>query len=149
MKSATTTPEGAAPPFPSPLAGPFTGVSRRAKKLAPGDEAAAKSTGIRQSPAAVFTDVMNDIIPSPEREADLIALDDALNALERTDPGEAKVVELRFFGGLSEEETAAVLGISGRTVRREWDHAKVAFAGAQTRSAAMTLGPVPTGQANL
>jgi RNA polymerase sigma factor (TIGR02999 family) len=64
-------------------------------------------------------------IHSPERDADLIALDDALNGLEKSDPREAKVVELRFFGGLSEEETAHVLGISDRTVRREWDHAKV------------------------
>jgi RNA polymerase sigma factor (TIGR02999 family) len=62
---------------------------------------------------------------SPERDADLIALDDALNELARTDPREAKVVELRFFGGLSEEETASVLGVSDRTVRREWNHAKV------------------------
>jgi RNA polymerase sigma factor (TIGR02999 family) len=62
---------------------------------------------------------------SPERSADLIALDDALNGLAKTDPREAKVVELRFFGGLSEEEAAHVLGISDRTLRREWEHAKV------------------------
>ena len=61
----------------------------------------------------------------PERDGDLIALDDALNALAESDPREARVVELRFFSGLSEEETAAVLGISDRTVRREWEHAKV------------------------
>ena len=64
-------------------------------------------------------------IPSPERDGDLIALDHALNCLAEIDPREAKVVELRFFGGLSEEEIAHVLGISDRTVRREWDHAKV------------------------
>ncbi len=63
-------------------------------------------------------------VPSPERDADLIALDDALNLLAQTDPREARVVELRFFGGLSEEETAQVLEISDRTVRREWEHAK-------------------------
>jgi RNA polymerase sigma-70 factor, ECF subfamily len=65
-----------------------------------------------------------DLVPSPERDADLIAVDDALNLLARTDPREAKVVEMRFFGGLSEAETAHVLGISNRTVRREWDHAR-------------------------
>ena len=65
------------------------------------------------------------LVLSTERNADLIALDDALNELAKTDAREAEVVELRFFGGLSEEETAHVLGISGRTVRREWEHARV------------------------
>jgi RNA polymerase sigma factor (TIGR02999 family) len=64
-------------------------------------------------------------IASPENDEDLIALDDALDGLATIDSREAKVVELRFFGGLSEEETAHVLGISDRTVRREWNHAKV------------------------
>jgi len=56
---------------------------------------------------------------APERGAELIALDDALASLEKTDPRKAKVVELRFFGGLSVEETAEVLGISVATVGRE------------------------------
>ena len=60
-----------------------------------------------------------------ERDADLIALDDALGALAEIDPREAKVVELRFFGGLSEKEVAEVIGISEKTVRRDWNHAKV------------------------
>jgi RNA polymerase sigma factor (TIGR02999 family) len=74
---------------------------------------------------AVKVDFDEAFIPLPERDVDLIALDDALNVLAETDPREARVVELRFFGGLSEEETAQVLGISSRTVRREWEHAKV------------------------
>lgn len=64
-------------------------------------------------------------IPAQGREAILIALDDSLKALEKIDPREAKVVELRFFGGLSEKETAEVLGITDRTVRQDWNHAKV------------------------
>ncbi len=64
------------------------------------------------------------LILSPERDTDMVALDEALNDLARIDPKEAQIVELRFFGGLSEAETAHVLGISDRTVRREWDHAK-------------------------
>jgi RNA polymerase sigma factor (TIGR02999 family) len=60
----------------------------------------------------------------PESDESLLALDDALNRLAEVDPREAKVVEMRFFGGLSEPETAQVLGISERTVRRDWDHAK-------------------------
>jgi RNA polymerase sigma-70 factor, ECF subfamily len=75
--------------------------------------------------SALRVEFSEAFIPSPERDADLIALDDALNDLARTDPREAKIVEMRFFGGLSEAETAHVLGISDRTVRREWDHAKV------------------------
>ena len=65
------------------------------------------------------------VVPAAERGADLTALDDALNALAGIDPREAKVVELRFFGGLSEKEAAEVLGVSDRTVRHDWNHAKV------------------------
>ena len=64
------------------------------------------------------------LIPSPERDADLVALDDALTALAAIDPREAKVVELRFFGGMSVEETAEVLQLSGMTVKRDWNHAR-------------------------
>jgi RNA polymerase sigma factor (TIGR02999 family) len=55
---------------------------------------------------------------------DLVALDDALVALEELDPRKAAVVELRFFAGLSIEETAAQLGVSAETVGREWRRAK-------------------------
>jgi RNA polymerase sigma-70 factor (ECF subfamily) len=55
---------------------------------------------------------------------DLVALDDALTALEELDPRKAAVVELRFFAGLSIEETAAQLGVSPETVGREWRRAK-------------------------
>ena len=64
-------------------------------------------------------------IASPGQNRDLIALDDALQALAAIDPREARVVELRFFGGLSAEETAEVLKVSSKTVLREWEHAKV------------------------
>lgn len=60
-----------------------------------------------------------------ERSADLVALDDAMRSLEELDPRKVKVVELRFFGGLSVEETAAVLNVSPVTVRRDWSSAKV------------------------
>jgi RNA polymerase sigma factor (TIGR02999 family) len=56
--------------------------------------------------------------------ADLVALDDALKALAALDPRRSKVVELRFFGGLSVEETAEVLKISPETVMRDWRFAK-------------------------
>ncbi len=60
-----------------------------------------------------------------ERGADLIALDDALQALERVDPRKSQVVELRFFGGLSVQETAEALHVSPETVMRDWQVAKV------------------------
>ena len=63
-------------------------------------------------------------LPAQGRTADVVALDEALNALAAFDEREAKVVELRFFGGLSEEETAEALGVSLRTVQREWTLAK-------------------------
>jgi RNA polymerase sigma factor (TIGR02999 family) len=59
-----------------------------------------------------------------EPTQELVALDDALNALERLDPRKVQIVEMRFFGGLSVEETAEVLRISPGTVRRDWSIAK-------------------------
>jgi len=59
-----------------------------------------------------------------EPQADLVALDDALNALARFDPRKARVVEMRFFGGLSVEESAAVLEVSPATVMRDWTSAR-------------------------
>jgi RNA polymerase sigma-70 factor (ECF subfamily) len=59
-----------------------------------------------------------------ERAADLVALDDALDALAQVDPRKVQVVEMRFFGGLSVEETAEVLKVSPVTVMRDWRTAK-------------------------
>ncbi len=59
-----------------------------------------------------------------ERTADLIALDDALRSLAEIDERKCRVVELRYFGGLNNEEIAEVLGISANTVIREWGRAK-------------------------
>ena len=60
-----------------------------------------------------------------DADLDLIALDEALEALGRTDPDKLRVVELRFFGGLSVEETAHVMQTSPATVKREWSIAKL------------------------
>ena len=59
------------------------------------------------------------------RSVDLVALDDALNELAKLDPQQSRIVELRFFAGLSIEETAEVLGISPATVKRHWTTARV------------------------
>ena len=64
------------------------------------------------------------LVSSGEKDAELLALDEALGRLATIDPQQSRVVELRVFGGLSLEETAQVLDISPRTVRREWSMAK-------------------------
>ena len=61
--------------------------------------------------------------PVAEME-DILALDEALDALERADPRAARVVELRFFGGLREEDVAEALGVSAITVKRDWKVAR-------------------------
>ncbi len=61
---------------------------------------------------------------SVDRSSELIALDDALKALEAHDAQKARVVELRYFGGLSIEETADVLGVTPTTIKRHWRFAK-------------------------
>lgn len=58
------------------------------------------------------------------RDVDVVRLDDALTALAEFDPQQGRIVELRFFGGLSIEETAEVIGISPATVKRDWSMAK-------------------------
>jgi len=73
---------------------------------------------------AIKVDVDEAPVPSPGRDSSLVALDEALEAFSKLAPRQTKVVELRYFGGLSEEETAEVLKISTRTVRRDWDFAK-------------------------
>ena len=68
--------------------------------------------------------VLDEALVSTERGAELVALDDALAALATLDHRKSQVVELRFFGGLSVEETAEVLGASPETVKRDWRFAK-------------------------
>jgi RNA polymerase sigma factor (TIGR02999 family) len=64
------------------------------------------------------------LLPSPERAPEILALDEALTKLELLDERQSKIVELRFFAGMSEEETGDALGISSRTVKRDWRIAK-------------------------
>ena len=61
---------------------------------------------------------------STDRAAEIIALDDALQQLAKVDPRKTQIVELRFFGGLSQEETAEALNVSVATVRRDWSLAR-------------------------
>ena len=79
----------------------------------------AKRGGAQQILVAVDLDRV-----SIEKNPDLIALDEALNALAKKDTQQARLVELRYFGGLTKEEIAEVLGISSATVTRRWRLAK-------------------------
>jgi RNA polymerase sigma-70 factor, ECF subfamily len=73
---------------------------------------------------AIHLSLEEDLALSPERETDLVALDEALERLTACGPRKAQVVELRFFGGLSEDEIAEVLKVSAITVRRDWQFSK-------------------------
>jgi RNA polymerase sigma factor (TIGR02999 family) len=68
---------------------------------------------------------LDDAVALPQRkEVDVVALDDALNTLAEVDPRQSRVVELRFFAGLSLEETSQVMGIATATVQRDWTAAR-------------------------
>ena len=87
------------------------------------DAARARASMKRGGPAPkVNIDETAVLSPAPDRS--ILALDEALTALSRLAPRQARVVELRYFGGLTEEEIVAVLEVSPRTVRRDWDFAK-------------------------
>ena len=71
-----------------------------------------------------LNDAVAKAVDTPVDVIDALALDDALKKLEQLDPDQGRIVELRFFGGLTVEETAAALNISAATVKREWALAK-------------------------
>ena len=66
----------------------------------------------------------NVVLAAQSRPADLIALDEALEQLEKLNPRQARIVECRFFGGMGIEETAVALDISPATVKRDWTAAR-------------------------
>ena len=101
----------------------FMALASRAMRHILVDHARRRGALKRGASAAVTLD---DDAPGPGPAAgeDLVALDDALSRLETLDPRLGKVVELRFFGGLSVEETAEALATSPRTVKRDWRRAR-------------------------
>lgn len=74
------------------------------------------------------------VVVSDEKSFELLALDEALETLAQIDPQKSRIVELRYFGGLSVEETAEVMGISEITVKRHWKMAKAWLFGQISRS---------------
>jgi RNA polymerase sigma factor (TIGR02999 family) len=83
------------------------------------DAARARGSQKRGGNASI-TDLDESAVVYPAPDRSILALDDALTAFSQVAPRQAKVVELRYFGGLTEEEIVAALKISPRTVRRAW-----------------------------
>jgi RNA polymerase sigma factor (TIGR02999 family) len=105
--------------------GHFFAIAARTMRRILVDAARAQATSKRGGDvrhAGIPTTVNLDQLPDPatERPAEVCALDDALTTLGHVDPRRAQVIEMRFFGGLSVEETAAALGVSPQTVMRDW-----------------------------
>jgi RNA polymerase sigma factor (TIGR02999 family) len=88
------------------------------------DHARAKHAGKRGLEWNQVSIEVGELSAALESSVDMVVLDEALGRLETFDQRQAKVVEMRFFGGLSEDEIGAQLGISERTVKREWRIAK-------------------------
>jgi RNA polymerase sigma factor (TIGR02999 family) len=85
---------------------------------------AARAKAYQKRGAGAQRVTLSDALEVPEGGHDFVALDDALKTLEGVDPRKCQVVEMRFFGGLSIEETAEALGVSEGTIRRDWRLAK-------------------------
>jgi RNA polymerase sigma factor (TIGR02999 family) len=85
----------------------------------------ARRHNVKRGAGVQHVDLDEATVVAGDRTADLVALDDAMTALARLDPRKGQIIEMRFFGGLSAEETAEALNISPATVRRDWSIAKL------------------------
>ena len=104
--------------------GHFFGVSAQMMRRVLVDIARRRDAERRGGAGAIRVPLDEVDVPVPEPDADLVAIDDALEKLAAVDARKARVVELRFFGGLSVEETAQALEVSPRTVHKEWAFAR-------------------------
>ena len=101
----------------------FFGIAAQIMRRILVDHARMQKAGKRGS--GVTPVVLDDALEvASDQHLDFVALDDALNALAELDPRQAKIVELRYFGGLSIDETAEVVQLSPATVKREWAGAR-------------------------
>jgi len=101
----------------------FFGVAARLMRQILVDHARSRDAAKRGGGNVISLDESADI--SPQKDLNLVALDDALTELARLDERQARIVELRFFAGLSIEETSRVLAISPVTVTRSWSNARL------------------------
>lgn len=102
----------------------FLGVSARLMRRILVDFARSRSYEKRGGGILMAMPLDESSTAAPDRAREIVALDEALQTLSVIDPRKSQIVELRFFGGLTLEETAVVLKVSSRTVLREWDLAK-------------------------
>lgn len=113
----------------------FFAVASRAMRQVLLDHARARLAAKRGGAGAAFVTLGDSVATADRDEAQLIALNDALEALTRTSERLGRLVELRFFSGLTDAEIAEVLGISARTVQRDWRAAR-AFLSRELRGSA-------------
>jgi len=102
----------------------FFGVSAGMMRRVLVDIARRRDAGRRGGPHAIRVPIDTIDVAAREPDTDLLAIDMALARLAQEDPRKAQVVELRFFGGLSVDETAEALGVSARTVHTDWAFAR-------------------------
>ena len=120
----------------------FLGVAASAMRRVLVDHARGRNAHKRGHGATLVT--VNDLDALPQaaaEEVDLVVLDDALSRLAALDARQGQIVELRFFGGLSVEETAALIGVSERTIKREWQMSRAWLRREMSRPA--TESPAP------
>lgn len=98
----------------------FFGIAARTMRRVLLDYARQRRAGKRGGEAARKVDIDADLVISDDRLEDVVALDEVLTRLSAMDEQQGRMVELRFFAGLNVEETASAMGISPRTVKREW-----------------------------
>ena len=101
----------------------FFGIAAQMMRRILVDHAKAQSTAKRGA-GAVRIELDEGLATAPNRDVDLLALDEALERLTKVDPQRSRIVELRFFAGLSNEESAEVLGVSPATIQRQWAGAR-------------------------
>jgi RNA polymerase sigma-70 factor (ECF subfamily) len=85
----------------------------------------ARRHNVKRGAGVQHVDLDEAAVVARDKTADLVALDDAMTALASLDPRKGQIIEMRFFGGLSVEETAEALAVSPATVRRDWSIAKL------------------------
>ena len=101
----------------------FFGIAAQVMRRILVDHARSRQAAKRGG-SAIRLPLEDAMVVLPGQDLDFVALDEALNRLAQIDPQQNQIVELRFFSGLSVEETAEVMNVSGRTVKRDWNVAK-------------------------
>ncbi|MCL4210298.1 MAG: sigma-70 family RNA polymerase sigma factor [Phycisphaerales bacterium] len=104
--------------------GHFLAIAATAMRRILVDHARGKSRIKRAAPGERVA-FLDDLVVRDESDTDLVALDEALTKLGAIDPRKVKVIEMRYFAGLTIEETAAALGIAPATVKRDWEFARL------------------------